>query len=93
MKWGISSSYSSVSHWQKRSKPAASSGPENASISAAMRSRSCHSRSSLPSAYTARYIGSTGRMVTKSAMSAPAAAKVSSSRPGIVSTVGPLSST
>ncbi len=50
MKWGISSSYSSVSHWQKRSKPAASSGPENASISAAMRPRSCHNRSSLPSA-------------------------------------------
>ena len=37
-------------------------------------------------------MGSTGRMVTKSAMSAPAAANVSASSPGMVSTVGPVSS-
>ena len=61
-------------------------------ISSVIASRPWRTWSTEPSWNVARYIGSTGRSRMWSAMSAPAAANTSASSPGIVSTVGPLSS-
>ena len=70
MKLGSSTRYSRPSQSQKRPKAAASAGPHVSAISAAMRSRPCHTRMVEPSAKVARYIGLTGFRRTKSAMSA-----------------------
>ena len=87
----ISALYRSSSQLQNLMNESASTLLENLAISSAIASRPWRTMSSLPSSYTARYIGSTFLMVTKSAMLAPAATKASSNSPGIVSTVGPLS--
>ena len=87
----ISAAYNFSNHAQKRIKLSPSRASAKRVISAAISSRPWRTISSLPSAYTARYIGSTFLIVTYDAMSAPAALNASSSRFGIVSTVGPLS--
>ena len=80
-----------MSQSQKRPKAAASVGPATSRISAVMASRPCQTRSSVPSAKDARYMGSTGRSRRCLSMSAPAAAKVSDRMPVMVSTLGPVS--
>jgi hypothetical protein len=75
----------------ERSNAAASPGPHTRRTSSAIASRPCRTRTSLPSAYTARYIGSTGTRVSRSPISTPAAWKQRSTRSGRVSTVGPVS--
>ena len=64
MKFGISTRYSSVNQSAKRPNAAAASGPANVRISSAIASRPWRTWSTDPSAYTARYIGSTGRSST-----------------------------
>ena len=91
MKLGSSSRYRPVSQSQKRPKASASAGPARSPISACMRWRSCHTRSSLPSAKQARYMGSTGTRVRWAAMSSPAAANTSARMPVMVRTLGPVS--
>src|SRR5205823_10181187 len=65
--------------------------PAKVRISSTIALRSGRTRSSLPSGKHARYVGSRSRSVRWSSRSAPAAAKVCSSNPTIVRTVGPES--
>ena len=80
-----------ASQLQKPPKRAASRSPQTARISSVMASRPWRTRSSVPSAKQARYIGSTGRSVRASDISMPTARNDRSTRWGIVSTVGPVS--
>ena len=88
----ISTRYSCSSQSQNRPNASASLVFENCRISSVIASRPWRTNNVEPSAYTARYIGSTGLILTKSSMSAPAALNASARRFGMVSTVGPLSS-